>query len=68
MLVTSAITETARQTLSVEPPAPRAPRPRAQASAPSTLSAYHRESLPLDLGELAQDVVAARLAQSCIIC
>ena len=57
MLVTPATTETARKALSVEPLAPRAPLPRRQEDPANSLTAYLRETLPLDLGELAQDVL-----------
>ena len=65
MLVIPAKTGTARQTHSVEPQAPRVPSPRPEADAPTggALSAYLRETLPLDLGELAQDVVAQMLTE-----
>jgi signal transduction histidine kinase len=65
MLVIPAKTETARKTLSVELQAPRAPLPRIEEGATGTgaLSAYLRETLPLDLGELAQDVVAQMLTE-----
>jgi signal transduction histidine kinase len=63
MLVTPAMTETARTALSVEPLAPRVPLPRPRVDPADALSAYLRETLPLDLSELAQDVVAQMLTE-----
>jgi len=62
MMVTPATTETALGTLSVENASPETPRPQTEeVGLNSILSAYLRETLPLDLSELAQDVVAQML-------
>src|SRR5689334_4074831 len=63
MLVTPATKETARQTLAVEPPASPVSLRQPEAGTTGALSAYLRETLPLDLGELAQDVVAQMLTE-----
>lgn len=63
MMVTPATTETARKTPSVGAPASRGAPPLTQARATNSLSAYLRETLPLDLSELAQDVVAQMLTE-----
>ncbi|KFE63522.1 HAMP domain-containing histidine kinase [Hyalangium minutum] len=64
MMLTPAKTETALKTVAVEPVSPQAsPALQSEVGLTSILSAYLRETLPLDLSELAQDVVAQMLTE-----
>ncbi|WP_224244129.1 ATP-binding protein [Hyalangium gracile] len=64
MMATSATTATARKTLSVESPTEMvAPQTAPSLDNVVSLDAYLRETLPLDLSELAQDVVAQMLTE-----
>ena len=63
MMLTPATTETAFETVSVEPVSPQASPTQSELGLNSILSAYLRETLPLDLSELAQDVVAQMLTE-----
>lgn len=62
MMATPATTATARKTLSVESGTAQ-PQTEAGTDNVVSLDAYLRETLPLDLGELAQDVVAQMLTE-----
>jgi C4-dicarboxylate-specific signal transduction histidine kinase len=64
MMATPATTATARKTLSVESQTGAAqPQTETRLDNVVSLDAYLRETLPLDLGELAQDVVAQMLTE-----
>jgi C4-dicarboxylate-specific signal transduction histidine kinase len=63
MMVIPATTKTALEPVSVEPASPQASHTQSEVGLNSILSAYLRETLPLDLSELAQDVVAQMLTE-----
>ena len=66
MMATTSTTATARKTLSVERETAGTSLPRTEVATENVvvaLDAYLRETLPLDLSELAQDVVAQMLTE-----